>query len=146
MPLWYKAGFPRLTTRYSWLFPFLVLHPPSRYEESHPRRFDCPGSFRSRQSSGTAFKLLYSIFLCLSRHRYIFEGDIFLDEQIDRVRLSLDHLLRANPYGTIIQRLKQSVYKDYMNIKLTILLESASPQFIRTPNQRLWYRASCGGC
>ena len=95
---------------------------------------------------GTAFKLLYSIFLCLSRHRYIFEGDIFLDEQIDRVRLSLDHLLRANPYGTIIQRLKQSVYKDYMNIKLTILLESASPQFIRTPNQRLWCRASCGGC
>ncbi len=78
----------------------------------HPRRSDCPGSFRSPQSTGTAFELFDSIFLCLSRHRYIFLGDIFLDEQIGRVRLSLDHLLRANPYILRVQLLEAFLDED----------------------------------
>ena len=95
----------------------------------HPRRSDCPGSFRSAQSMRTTFRFFDSIFLCLSRHRYIFLGDIFLDEQIDRVRLSLDNILRANPYVNILQRPKPLLCKDYMNIKLTIYKQSASLSF-----------------
>ena len=74
----YGAGFPRLATRYSWLF--LVSKFFTHYldmKESYPRRSDCPGSFHSpashEQSSksrlatlacfagcGTAFKMIPS--------------------------------------------------------------------------------------
>ncbi len=64
---------------------------------------------------GTVWQFFDSIFLCLSRHRYDFLGDIFLDEQIDRVRLSLDHLLRANPYVLTVQLLEAFLYKDLVS-------------------------------
>ena len=54
----YGVGFPRLTTRFSWLF--LVSKSFTTYldmKKSHPRQTDCPGSFHSRQSSGTAFRI-----------------------------------------------------------------------------------------
>ena len=35
----------------------------------------------------------------------------------------------------ILQRLKPLLYKDFMNINLTVLLESASSQFMPTPKQ-----------
>ncbi|AFZ35995.1 hypothetical protein Sta7437_2461 [Stanieria cyanosphaera PCC 7437] len=47
----YGAGFPRLTTRFSWLFPFLVFHHLPRYETTSyfispadrlPRQFPFP--------------------------------------------------------------------------------------------------------
>jgi hypothetical protein len=71
----YNAGFPRLATRYSWLFPLsrFFTHYLDMKQVSHPRRSDCPGSFQrldwicriyfgiplahSPQSMGTAFKM-----------------------------------------------------------------------------------------
>lgn len=53
----YNAGFPRLTTRFSWLFLVSKFFTHYLDMKSHPRRSDCPGSFHSPQSRGTAFKM-----------------------------------------------------------------------------------------
>ena len=54
----YGAGFPTITSRISWLF--LVSKSFTTYldlKKSHPRQTDCPGSFHSRQSSGTVLRM-----------------------------------------------------------------------------------------
>ncbi len=57
----YAAGFPNLAVRFSWLFPFsrFCTHHLDMKQQAltYPRRSDCPGGFRSPQSTGTAFRI-----------------------------------------------------------------------------------------